>query len=318
MLRKILDVGGYSLMVLGNLLAFCLSRRTAYFLAEYVMVCFYFIYRKSRRLVIRNMEYLISLSGVKYTEQEFKKKARRYAKQLFINFGKQIYDMMVMTRYSEDALSEVFDFDKVEKIGEMLAQGKGAIGITAHFSSWELCAMMLAMRYGALNAVFMRHSNPGVNNFYIRQRAARNVKAIMPGPDCLKGCVNALHRGELLAIVGDLDYTNSGMHVPFLGKLFRAPKGAPLIALRSGAPMFYAAFVRKGSLRIGLEYGGTITVPENLDTEEKIKYISNIYLRYFEKIIIKDPTQWIMFFPLADLPDANPRNANLKKMESEN
>ena len=301
-------------MVLGSLMAFCLSRSTAYFLADYVMIFFYFIYRKSRHVVVDNIAYILRLAGDKSEGAEFRKKVRRHAKQVFINFGKQIYDMMVMTRYNEQALAEVFDFDQVEKIGELLKQGKGSIGITAHFSSWELCATMLAMKYGAINAVFKRHSNPGVNNFYIRQRAANNVKAIMPGPDSFKKCIDALHRGELLAIVGDIDFSTAGIEVNFLGKRFRIPKGPPLIVLRSGAPTFYAAFLRTGSSRIRLEFGGVMNIPPHLSTEAKIDYIINIYLRYFEKIILNDPSQWIMFYPLASLPDAV-HNSTVKPKE---
>ena len=292
-------------MVLASLIAFCLSRNTAYFLADHVMIFFYFVYRKSRHVVQANIAYILSRAGGDANSREFKKKVRRHAKQVFINFGKQIYDMMVMIRYNEEALAEVFDFEQVEKIGELLKQGKGAIGITAHFSSWELCATMLAMRYGSLNAVFMRHPNPGINNFYIRQRTSHGVKAIMPGPDSFKKCIDALHRKELLAVVGDIDFTNAGMEVEFLGKCFKIPKGPPLIVLRSGSPSFYAAFLRTGSSRIRLEFGGVMNIPENADINEKIMFIINTYLRYFEKIILNDPSQWIMFYPLASLPDAN-------------
>ena len=163
---------------------------------------------------------------------------------------------------------------------------------------------MLAMQYGAVNAVFMRHPNTGVNNFYIRQRGVKNIKAIMPGRDSFRLCLEALRRKELLAIVGDIDYTNNGMEVEFLGKRFSVPKGPPLLALRSGSPIFCAAFLRTGSARIRLEFGEVIEIPEDASLSEKIRFIVREYLKYFEKIILRDPSQWIMFHDLTGLPSA--------------
>ncbi len=306
MLRTLGEIVGYVAMVIANLSCRFFPRRVAYAVTNHLMVVFYFIYRESRKTILANTEYILRLSGDKSEGPEFKKKVRRTTKQVFINFGKQIYDMMLMTRYNRSALEKVFDFEHVEKIGELLKRGKGVIGVTAHFSSWELCATMLAMQYGRINAVFMEHPNRGVNNFYVRQRASKNIKAIMPGKDSFRECLNALQRGELLAIVGDIDFMNSGMEVAFLGKRFSVPKGPPLLALRSGSPIFCAAFLRTGQSRIRLEFGKTIEPPEDASVDEKIKFITHEYLRYFEKIILRDPSQWIMFYELANLPPADP------------
>jgi KDO2-lipid IV(A) lauroyltransferase len=297
-------------MVMANLGCRFFPRRIAYTVTNYLMIVFYFVYGESRRTMLANTEYILRFSGDNTEGPEFSKKVRRITKQVFINFGKQIYDMMLMTRYNRSALEEVFDFENVEKIGELLKRGKGVIGVTAHFSSWELCATMLAMQYGTINAVFMEHPNRGVNNFYFRQRAARNVNAIMPGKNSFKGCLDALRRGELLAIVGDIDFTNSGMEVTFLGKRFKVPKGPPILALRSGSPIFCAAFLRTGQSRIKLEFGKVIEPPGGTNMDEKITFITNEYLRYFEKIILRDPSQWIMFYELAKLPPAGPQLHN--------
>jgi KDO2-lipid IV(A) lauroyltransferase len=304
MLKKVLEVGGYATMVLTNLLLSPLSRKTAYWLAEYGMLLGYFFCRKSRHNVLANIEYILQLSGDRGEGHEFRKKVRRKAKEVFINFGKQFYDMMLMTRYNRAALEEVFDFHNADRFAELLERGKGAIGITAHFSSWELCATMLAMQFGRISGVFLSHSNKGVNNFYIRQRASRNIRTIMPGNHSFHQCLEALRRNEILAIVGDIDYAGNGVEVEFLKKRFRVPKGPPLVALRSGSPMICAAFLRKGPSRIDLQFGEVVDPPEELDTDAKARYITDRYLRYFEGIILQDPSQWIMFHKLADLPSA--------------
>jgi len=305
MFRKLKEFSGYAAMVMANLWCSLFSRKAAYIITNYLMVIFYFIYRQSRKNVLANIEYIFRFSGDDSDGPEFRKKVRRMAKQVYINFGKQIYDMMLMTRYNRKALEEVFDFKEIEEIGKLLRKGKGAIGVTAHFSSWELCGTMLAMHYGRLNAVFMEHPNPGVNQFYINQRKSRNVRAIMPGKDSFRQCLESLRRKELLAIVGDIDYTNNGMEVAFLGKRFNVPKGPPLLALRSGSPLFCAAFLRTGQSRINLEFGEVIHPPEDMSVDEKIRFMVQKYLRYFERMILKDPSQWIMFQELATLPSAD-------------
>ena len=300
-------------MVLINLLLSFLSRPVAYMLADYGLLLGYFFCRQSRKNVLANMEYLLRYSGDKTEGPEFRKKVRRLAKQMFINFGKQFYDMMMMRRYNEAALNELFDCENMEVFGRHKEKGKGVIGVTAHLSSWELCAMMIAMRYGTVNAVFMQHPNEGVNNFYIRQRAAKNVQAIMPGIDSFHRCVEALKRNEILAIVGDVDYASSGIETDFFGKRMRVPKGPPLLAMRSGAPMVCAAFLRSGNSRIHLEMGDMIEVPEEGDIDTRIRQTAKKYLAYFEKIILRDPSQWIVFNKFADLPPATGEGANTEE-----
>ncbi len=118
------------------------------------------------------------------------------------------------------------------------ARGRGVVIVTGHFGSVEAAALTITALGMPLTAYFQRMTNPLVDFEVERTRAALGIRLIDRRLGVRPG-VEALQRGEIVALVPDQDARTHGVFVPFFGRLASTHRGAALMALRAGAPIFF-------------------------------------------------------------------------------
>lgn len=134
--------------------------------------------------------------------------------------------------------------EEVAVLRRLKAQGRGAVIVTGHFGSLEAAALTLTALGFTLNAYFQRMTNPLVDEDVVRTRAALGIRLI-DRREGVKPGVEALQRGELVAVVADQDARTHGVFVPFFGRLASTHRGAAVMALRASAPIFFG-YARRG------------------------------------------------------------------------
>jgi Kdo2-lipid IVA lauroyltransferase/acyltransferase len=132
----------------------------------------------------------------------------------------------------------------VEHVKAALAEGRGALYLTAHFGNWELLAACHA-RAGLppLNVVIRPLDNPFLDAL-VSQGRERGEVSLITKRAAVKGVQAALGRGECVGILLDQNAGRQGVFVPFFGEAASTSRSLAVLALKTGAPVV-PAFIHR-------------------------------------------------------------------------
>ncbi|MFA5255765.1 MAG: lysophospholipid acyltransferase family protein [Candidatus Omnitrophota bacterium] len=220
---------------------------------------------------------------------------RRTARDVFRNFAKYLVDFFRFSRISAQYIKEFIKLDGLSNIEDALKSGKGVIMLSAHLGNWELGAFVLGTLGYPISAVVLTHRNVKVNNFFKNQRAMGKLKSIEFGA-ALRDCYKALKNNELLALLGDRDFSGNGLPVVFCGKSVVVPKGPAALSYRTGAVIVPSFITRNNDDTFTFAFEKPILPPVTVNDEEAaIKDIMGRYIPVIESYVRRYPGQWYVF-----------------------
>lgn len=183
--------------------------------------------------------------------------------------------------------------DKVEK---GLGQGNGIILTTIHASWFEAYFAWFNMSGLPTSLIYQKQSNPLSDQFFVRQRNRYGTcLEHLSSHDGMKMFQKALERNRLLIVSLDQSYTSRGTTISFFNRTLKCAKGAAILHLRTGAPVFTSVYYMKnGKLHIDFE---EVELPQYSDiNEENIQDISTRSIRLYEPFIREYTDQWFSLF----------------------
>ena len=282
MLFYLLYLSGYAACVL-------LPRRLCYAIACHLADRYSARAHEDRMAVEKNLEVVLGISPVP-PEQ---------VRQVFRNFAMYLVDFFRFSRLTREKVQRWIRIEGVDRMRAAIAEGKGAIGVTAHLGNYELAGAVAALLGMPVAAAVLTHQNKRVDRFFTRQRARVGVKEIpiqkIGRKAFFSEALNALRRNEILGLVADRDFFNHGMDLPLFGKTMKIPTGAASFSLRTGAPIVPTFLVREPDLSYRLVFEEPIHCPSGVSREEAIRQATEASLRVMERTIRRYPTQWYMF-----------------------
>jgi len=220
-------------------------------------------------------------------------------REVFRHFAMYLVDFFRFSRLTQEKVRRWIRLEGVEHMEEALRHGKGAIGLSAHLGNYELAAAVLTLLGFPVHAVVFIHQNPYVDAFFSRQRARVGVHGIPVHSKSqralFEASLSALKQNGVLGLVGDRDFFDHGLVMPFFGRQVKIPRGPAAFSLRTGAPIIPAFLVREkdGSYRFIL--GPPITAPEGVSREEAVRRMTQECVEAMSRTIRQYPTQWYMF-----------------------
>jgi KDO2-lipid IV(A) lauroyltransferase len=279
---------------MGYLLANALPLKLAYSLAKRVSDLQYFLAGKDRETVAKNLAII--------TKKDMPE-CRRLARTVFRNFGLYLVDFFRMPKLTLEDIKKRVRIKGIENIDGVLGHNRGAIVLTCHIGNWEMGGVIMAMLGYDISAVALSHKHKDINEFFIKQREEKGLKVIQIH-HIMKRCISALRRKGLLALVGDRDFTNSGIVMDFFGMRTSIPKGPAMFALKTGSPIIPGVFIRRNTFDYDLIFDRPIEIVETpgKDTEEIVKEASEKFVDAMEKYISSYPEQWLIFRKFWEAP----------------
>ncbi len=277
----------YYLYMTGFFLARVVPLRFSYVVAELIARIYFLMAFRDRRVLRENMEVVI---GPETSRREL----NRNVLGIFKNFAKYLVDFFRFPRFTEDFISSNIDIQGRQNLDACLAQGRGAILVAPHLGNWELGAALVGGLGYEIYAIVLEHSNPRINDFFMSQRAINGVGNIPTGRS-IKRCFKVLSRNKVLAIAADKDYTSTGVEVDFFGRKALLPRGAAVMALRTGAPIIFTVLTREKGDKFRLVFERPLEYDITGDSEQDVKTIIEGYASLFEEYIRKYPDQWYAF-----------------------
>ncbi len=222
--------------------------------------------------------------SVVYQKQDVRKQARG----VFASFGQYLAEFLSSLEKKKKFIQSI-RYEGLENLLKASAEGKGVIAVTPHLGNWEIAALATVIQNIPVSAVFFSHPDPSLNQLFIDQRTINGLEVIPWKQDATHACLEALRRGRTVAIAGDIDFLGTGIDVELFGKKTKIPRGPIVFARRAQAPIVPGAFIREENL--GCLFFDSVIEPEG-KTENQL---ADAIAKALEKMIERDPTQWICF-----------------------
>jgi len=189
------------------------------------------------------------------------------------------------------------NIEGMQHLDNVLAEGKGAIVITAHIGNWELGAVLLSMLGYPIMAVALPHKERPVNDLFNHQREVKGVM-VVPTKGAFRRCAEQLAKNKIVALAADRTFNASGITIDFLGRKAMMPKGAAALSWKTGAPIVPTFLIRKENGMFDLTCHQPLYPPgrdASMTEEEILPKILSRYMSIIEEQIRKYPAQWLLF-----------------------
>ena len=261
--------------------------RFSYGFARVVAGLCYLACARDRNAVIENIR---TITGGRETE----KRLRGMAKEMYRNFAKYLVDFFRFSKIDKEYVDRFVKIEGIQYLDEALKNGKGAIALSAHIGNWELGGAVLAAIGYPVSAVALTHRDKRIDDFFTRQRLAGRFKPIQMGAS-LKECYRVLKSNQILGLLGDRDFTKSGLTADFFGKPTLFPRGPSVFAYRLGAPLVPTLVIRQPDDTYRLIFEPPMYADRGKSEEEAVSELTGKCAGMIESYVKKYPTQWYIF-----------------------
>jgi len=276
----------YYIYRLGKFLASSLPLSAAYLVAAFLGRVYYFLAFRDRRSVKLNLQYILPQASAR--------QRRRISRKLFANFAKYLVDFFRLEKIDRKFIDENIQIENLHWLDQALARGKGVVILTAHLGNWELGGVILSQLGYPIWAVALPHKNKKVNDFFDTQRARQGIK-VVPMGKAVRGCISQLRKKQLVALVGDRDFTEKGLVLDFFGKPTHFTEGPAALSLMTQASIVPAFLLRLPDNRFILKIEKPIDFMPTGNKAKDLADLVRLYRDIFEDYIRRYPEQWYLF-----------------------
>jgi KDO2-lipid IV(A) lauroyltransferase len=265
--------------------------------ARWIIFLVMLVYPKPKPLIRRNLARVMGKPAGSWA-------VRRACSAMFRHFAFYWVDLFRFAQLPPDRMLAVHDgVHGNEHLEHAVADGKGAVLLTAHLGNWELGGVLLSQQHLPVSIVYVKDAFADVERFrsFLRGQGEVEEIAIAPGAAWSSlPVLRALRAGRLVAMQGDRDFDGKGIPAPFFGELVRFPRGPFLVALLTGAPILPAFVSYTKAYRFEASFGEPIHVVSTGDREADLHKAVERWAQVLEAEIRRVPTQWYTFYDYFD------------------
>ncbi len=276
----------YIIYRLGQFIALNLPLKAAYAIAILICDIHYFFARADRKAVRDNLKVIFP--------QKSDKEINRIRIMMFRNFAKYLVDFFRFSKLNSEYIKHNIRIENRRYVDEAVLRGKGVITLSAHLGNWELGAVIIALLGYPFSAVALPHKQKQVDNFFNYQRQNKGIK-IIPLGKAVRRCLDVLKKNEVLALVGDRDFSEKGIVLDFFGKPTFFPEGPAAFAIKTGAVIVPGFMVRENNDSFVLRFEKPLDYIASGNKQNDLEGLISQYKNTFEGYIRKYPEQWYMF-----------------------
>jgi KDO2-lipid IV(A) lauroyltransferase len=190
------------------------------------------------------------------------------------------------------------DADDAARLGEVIAEGRGVVLVTAHTAGWEIALAGLRRWVGTPVFVAMTaEPDPAARRFHpiVGDDDAVRVVVVRDDPLGVLPLLGHLRKGGIVAVQVDRCPTGMrGRMVKAGGRSWVLPTGPFLLAAASGAPLVPVFTRRLGFFRYQLQFAPLVRVPPKA-VEHDLTRAAEEVARSLAAFVVANPTQWFDF-----------------------
>ena len=201
--------------------------------------------------------------------------------------------------------------DGLHHLETALQEGRGAILLMSHMGNWEVAAHLLKRRLRGLRLLLymgkrQKEQIEGNHREMLAKSGVRILAVDQDGGspmDLVEG-IRFLESGGVVSMTGDMVWTRSQRTTPatFLGREILLPEAPHVLALLSGAPLFYFFAFRdsNGGYRFTMSRAGQLVAGSRAERQAVIRGSVQSYARALETALKRHPLQWYHFRPFLE------------------
>ena len=235
---------------------------------------------RSKKSIIQNL---------KKSKIQIKISENKFANNVLSNYGRILAEYPFLKDFRNDKLSRYIEIDGFENLQIIKKNNKPVVFISGHFSNFELMAMQieksginLAAIYRPLNNIFLNKTMEKIRINYICKNQ------IKKGRSGTRQILENLKKGNSIALMIDQRVTQ-GIKINFFGDLASTTTIPAQIIKKYKCDLvpIYIERIRKYYFKM------YVSQPIEIDPKKSQNDISSHLNKILEKMILKNPDQWI-------------------------
>lgn len=168
----------------------------------------------------------------------------------------------------------------------------GILVASAHIGNWEIAARAVSM-LKPMCVVYRPFNNPYLDRYLHEARGNERLHLISRLEQNPMRFVQALARGEMLALMVDQHVKRGGVQVDYFGRPAWTTKSVAMLHLTTRAPLVVAYAIREGPLKYSVYALGPLVCQRTGDRERDAFEITQTVTREIEKIARRYPEQYM-------------------------
>ena len=228
--------------------------------------------------------------GAEKTDEEI----GRIADGCLDGFGAGMIELIYLIDRPEK-IPGIVSIEGKEYLDQVLKQGRGAVLLSAHFGSFILMFLRMALAGYKTNVIMRRMKDKQFESYISAFRNENGIRTIyaLPRQECVEKSLKALRENQILFILLDQNYGEEGVvFVDFFGQRAATATGPVIFSARSGAPILPVFIVPdgKGRHRIVIEPPVVFRKEESSDS----RLVQNVaqLTKIIERFIRRYPEAW--------------------------
>ena len=239
---------------------------------------------KSKKVVNSNLEKILGDIG--------NLERNNIHEKMWSNYGKTFVEYMFLNKFKNENIH--IKIKGEELITKIKNKNKPVVFVSGHFANYELMSMELVKRGINLATIYRPLNNFLVNPFmeYVRRKnvCKHQIKKGFAG---IRDAVNYVNKNFSIALMID-QRVSEGERLEFFNKKALTTTLPAQLALKYKCDIFPVYISREKSSNFVMEIYEPISI-NNLENNEINKInISNLLNKSLEKMILRDPSQWIL------------------------
>lgn len=270
----------YALVRLVDLMLLALPLPWAIALGEWLCLRLPKIIPKRQALILDNLTRA-------FPDKSAREKAG-IAEAVWRNLGRTAVEFVRIADFTRRPLEDLVTVEGREHMDRAIAEDKGVIILTAHFTNWELTGSFVQRLFGSMTAIARPVHNPYVDRWVQRKRLSGGMK-IIPAQEAVKASLKCLKVNTIVGILIDQSLS-SGLLVDFFGRPAGTTTLPALLHVRTGAPVVMTYTLREGD-RFRHVFQPVVFPPVSEDADRILIYTKTINT-LFEEVIRRYPGNW--------------------------
>ena len=214
---------------------------------------------------------------------------KKFAKNVLGNYGRILAEYPFLKDFRNNKLSNYIEIDGIDNLEKIKKNNKPVVFISGHFNNFELMAMQieksginLAAIYRPLNNIFLNKSMEHIRINYICKNQ------IKKGRSGTRQILENLKKGNSIALMIDQRVTE-GIKINFFGDLASTTTIPAQIIKKYKSDLVPIYIERINKYYFKMYVSQPIVINSEKSNEEITIHLNKI----LEKMILKNPDQWI-------------------------
>ena len=220
----------------------------------------------------------------------------RICKDCFYNIGKIVIEIGVFNTRPKELVKHChLDPVSRQNLDSALNEGRGVVGVSAHFGNFPLMLLYLSQIGYPTNAIIRPSRDKKIEVSFQKARARMGFKTIhsYPRESCVLQSLKCLRQKELLVVLMDQNTgSKSGVYVDFFGQKAGTPTGAIIFAMRTNSPIVPIFTIRDGYDTHRIVVEPHFYIETKATDEETLTYNVQRITNSIERYIRQYPQEW--------------------------